>query len=147
MSVYVYHPSGISSLFIIMLHKLQINKMFHRSISKLFVTVVRESSTVCCPYVTRELWKCLDMSYWMIKVSVIPFVSLLSASRMTCFSWCTVCCCARCLWIARVTSGDLHIASVQLHLTYVWILLNYEWWQIVFETFLSIQFGLSENTL
>ena len=78
MSVYVYHPSGISSLFIIMLHKLQINKMFHRSISKLFLTVVRESSTVCCPYMTRELWKCLDMSYWMIKVSVIPFVSLLS---------------------------------------------------------------------
>jgi len=171
-----------SSLFIIMFHKLQINKMFYCSISKLFFTVVWES-TVSCPSVIKELWKfsiksfsqhtfiCLIIisawynyqtnkgvltewfytkllqhigmnNYQTLKMfrndlswcdffcitsfvslllyhffRVTSFVSLSPPLRMTCFSCCTVCCCVQCLWIARLTSSDLHIASVQLHLT------------------------------
>jgi hypothetical protein len=64
-----------SNLFITLFHKLQINKMFHHSVSKLFFAVVQDS-TSC--FVMKELWKCLDWSYWMIN----PFQSNFSATRI-----------------------------------------------------------------
>jgi hypothetical protein len=57
----VYRPSGISfhklkiSLFIIVFHKLQINKLLNPSVFKLFFTVVWES-TLCCSDM-KALWK------------------------------------------------------------------------------------------